>query len=115
MPISNTPTVIKPELAKRVVARLKSEGTMFPTAMAVTHVMEAIGAEIHSALMEGENVMLLGLGVLTLTTRKSRPGNNPLTGAALTIPAMYTARLKVSISLKRDLKLKMAADEKNAA
>ena len=115
MPVRQTTTVIKPDLAKRVVARLKAEETAHTNVQAVIHVMDALGEEVKNALLNGENVLLLGLGTLMLTERSARPGSNPLTGVPMTVPAMYRPKLKASSPLKKALKAKMAEEAQKPA
>lgn len=108
MPIQNTPTVNKDELATRIVNRLIATGTTYASHAAIVHVIDAMAAEVKAALFNGENVLLLGLGTLTLSIRKERAGINPITRAPLTVKAMFRIKLKNSAPMKKALALKMA-------
>jgi DNA-binding protein HU-beta len=54
---------------------------------------------IQGALKNGESVQLIGFGTFSVQKRAARTGKNPMTGAAIKIPAKKVAKWKASSSL----------------
>jgi integration host factor subunit beta len=52
----------------------------------VEKVVNAIIDEIEAALVRRDRVELRGFGTFTVKTRSARPGRNPRTGAAVSVP-----------------------------
>ena len=59
---------------------------------------EALDA-IQGALKKGDSVQLIGFGTFSVQKRAARTGKNPMTGAAIKIPAKKVAKWKASSSL----------------
>jgi len=73
------------------------------TGVSQTQVLMVINAAIQSvtkALAAGESVSLTGFGAFKVTERPERPGRNPKTGAALTIPAGKRVSFAASKKMK---------------
>jgi DNA-binding protein HU-beta len=60
--------------------------------------------EIIASLSKGKEVAIAGLGKFVVSSRKSRVGRNPKTGAKITIPAMKVPRFKAAKNLKEAVK-----------
>lgn len=56
---------------------------------------------IEKALASGKKVTISGFGTFLVTTRASRRGRNPQTGAEIKIPSMKIARFRAGESLKK--------------
>jgi DNA-binding protein HU-beta len=76
------------------------------TGVSQTQALMVLNAAIQSvtkALAAGESVSLTGFGAFRVTERSERPGRNPKTGEALTIPAgkrvSFTASKKMKDSI----------------
>jgi len=54
---------------------------------------------IQGALKKGDSVQLVGFGTFSVQKRAARTGKNPMTGAAIKIPAKKVAKWKASSSL----------------
>lgn len=105
----DTNKVGQQELVKRITANLRnkalgdqSNGSYIGNA-AADHFLRATAEEMQKALLAGEEVRLLGLGLLRVAEIPSRPGKNPLTGANVTIPAKRRVTFRVSTTLKREM------------
>lgn len=62
-----------------------------------TNVINMIAEELKA----GNDVPIRPIGSLTVTATKERPGRNPQTGAAITIPAGQRYSLKVSETFRK--------------
>ncbi len=51
-------------------------------------------------LKKGEKVQLVGFGTFEISERAAREGRNPLTGAAMSIPASKAPKFKAGKALK---------------
>ena len=63
---------------------------------------EALDAALYAiqgALKKGDSVQLVGFGTFSVQKRAARTGKNPMTGAAIKIPAKKVAKWKASSSL----------------
>lgn len=67
-------------------------------------VLDAALEVIARAVSRGDDVKLVGFGTFCRTTRKSRPGRNPKTGTALTIPAQKVPKFKPGKDFKELVK-----------
>ena len=81
------------QLAERADVRKKVADQVFRTAIEI----------IREALLNGESMRIMGLGVLHVVHRKPRTAMNPKKGTRVHVPAKRTVRLRVSKDLKRDL------------
>ena len=61
--------------------------------------LEAALDSIQEALKNGDSVQLIGFGTFSVQERAARTGKNPMTGAAIKIPAKKVAKWKASSSL----------------
>ena len=61
--------------------------------------LEAALDAIQGALKKGDSVQLIGFGTFSVQQRAARTGKNPMTGAAIKIPAKKVAKWKASSSL----------------
>ena len=52
-----------------------------------SQILDALSDTIMEAVAEGEKITLVGFGTFEPRERKERPGRNPNTGEAITIPA----------------------------
>jgi DNA-binding protein HU-beta len=62
--------------------------------------LESFIAGVTGALKKGKKVTLVGFGTFEAKKRAARTGRNPLTGAAVKIPARNVASFKVGSKLK---------------
>ena len=63
--------------------------------------IDDILAVITDEIQSGNNVRLLGFGTFSVQHRKERPGRNPTTGEAVTIPSKHYVSFKSGAFLKR--------------
>lgn len=63
-------------------------------------VINAVIASISSALAAGESVQLVGFGTFEVRNRAEKPGRNPRTGEAITVPAAKVPAFKAGKALK---------------
>lgn len=56
--------------------------------------LQTIEVGIVEALVNGENVQLVGFGTFTIKSHKARKGRNPKTGEELNIPAKNVVKFK---------------------
>lgn len=56
---------------------------------------------IADAVLDGEKVSLSGLGMLSLTFRRSRQSRNPVNGEPITVPERMAAKFKVSRAFRQ--------------
>lgn len=61
--------------------------------------LDATIAAITEALKAGDKVALIGFGTFAVAKRDARPGINPLTKKAITIPAKKQAKFKAGAEL----------------
>ena len=62
--------------------------------------LEVLTELIESAIRQGGEVPLKGLGKFKVQNRKARVGRNPLTGAEIQIPAKTVVKFTLSKALK---------------
>lgn len=65
-----------------------------------TRALDAFIAGVTGALKKGSKVTLVGFGTFEAKKRAARVGRNPLTGAAVNIPARKVVSFKVGSKLK---------------
>ena len=87
----------KTELVK-VVAE-KTELSVAAAGDVVSAVLDAIS----EALVEGQEVALVGFGTYKVSERAARTGRNPATGEAIEIPASKSVSFKASKALNSKL------------
>lgn len=56
--------------------------------------LQTVEVGIVEALINGENVQLVGFGTFTVKSHKARKGRNPKTGEELNIPAKNVVKFK---------------------
>ncbi len=62
--------------------------------------LNATVAAVTDALTKGDKVQLVGFGTFETRDREARTGRNPITGAAVEIPATRVPAFKASKNLK---------------
>jgi integration host factor subunit alpha len=95
LPVIETPTLTKAELADLLFERLglnKRESK---------DMVEAFFEIIHASLMKGEEVKLSGFGNFQIRRKAARPGRNPRTGESIPIKARNVVTFHASHKLKR--------------
>lgn len=63
-------------------------------------VLKTLGRIVADELKSGGDVVLPGIGKLSVKTRAARNGHNPATGEAMLIPARNVVHLSVAKALK---------------
>jgi len=79
-----------------------AEETNLPKAQ-VGRVLEALTSTVTTALQDGQEVTLHGLGKFATSERKGRTLNSPLVGGTKEIPASTVAKFKAASTLKKAL------------
>ena len=62
--------------------------------------VDALGEAVQAALAQGNEVVLPGLGKLTVKAKAAKAGRNPKTGEAITIPARKVPAFSAAKALK---------------
>lgn len=70
------------------------------TKKAVTEAVDSIVEAIVTTVKKGDTVTLTGFGTFKVSDRKARNGRNPITGAALKIPAKRVPVFKAGKEFK---------------
>lgn len=70
----------------------------------VNSVLNALERHASGELVEGNSVILPGIGKLVVTTRAARAGRNPKTGETLQVPASRTVKFRLTAGLKAAVK-----------
>ena len=65
--------------------------------------VDAFSEAVEEALLKGDKVMLMGLGTFSVSEQRPRPGRNPRTGEAATVPPHKRILFKPGIPLKKKL------------
>ncbi|MEY4752042.1 MAG: hypothetical protein RIQ60_4256 [Pseudomonadota bacterium] len=94
LPILETPTLTKAELAELLFERLglnKRESK---------DMVESFFDFVHRSLVQGEDVKLSGFGNFQVRRKAPRPGRNPRTGEAIPIRARNVVTFHASHKLK---------------
>ncbi len=68
--------------------------------------LDATIAVIEQALVEGDKVLLPGLGTLETKTRAARNCSNPRTGELIAVPAMQVPTFRAATTLKEKVNQK---------
>ncbi|CAK8740693.1 DNA-binding protein HU [Sodalis praecaptivus] len=84
---------------KLELMRVVSEKTGISQAKAGL-VIDAITEAVTQALATGDAVSLVGFGTFEVKSRAERPGRNPKTGEAMTIPAARVPAFRAGKALK---------------
>lgn len=63
-------------------------------------IREALAAEVTSMLKSGEEVSIGGIGKFSVAHRAARTGRNPITGAAVDVPAKNAVKFGAAKALK---------------
>lgn len=61
--------------------------------------LDAVVKSVSNALISGDKVGLIGFGTFSVVERVARPGINPSTKQAITIPAKKVTKFKASAEL----------------
>ena len=94
LPLLETPTLTKAELAELLFERLglnKRESK---------DMVEAFFEIVHATLVSGDDVKLSGFGNFNIRRKAPRPGRNPRTGEAIPIKARHVVTFHASHKLK---------------
>ncbi|HOY46237.1 MAG TPA: HU family DNA-binding protein [Candidatus Dojkabacteria bacterium] len=70
------------------------------TKKAVTEAVDAMVEAVVTTVKKGDTVTLTGFGTFKVSDRKARNGRNPITGAALKIPAKKVPVFKAGKEFK---------------
>jgi len=82
----------------------KVQETLGSTKADAERAMETIIDSIASALKNGEEVSIAGLGIFATKARAAREGRNPRTGETIRIAATRTAKFRPAKALKDAVK-----------
>lgn len=63
--------------------------------------LQAFEHGVTEALVNGDNVQMVGFGTFSVSERKARTGRNPQTGEALQIPAKTVVKFKAGKGLEQ--------------
>jgi DNA-binding protein HU-beta len=66
----------------------------------VKKTMDAFTEVLIATLKKEKKVKLSGIGILAVKNRKARTGRNPMTGAAIQIPAKRVVKMRIAKDLK---------------
>lgn len=86
-------TISKTDLIERIAAKLKTD-----KASARRH-LEQLIAEVHSAVQNGEEIIIRDLLSIKKVFRSARTARNPRTGEAVPVPAKQTIAVKPAAAL----------------
>lgn len=90
-------TTNKAELASRVAA------TLMITKAEATNAVNGVFDKLADALASGEKVQIPGLGTFIVKATAARKARNPITGAAVDVPAGKKVAFKPAADLKARL------------
>ena len=85
-----------------LIAKIATDAGLTKTQ--ATAAMQAVEVGITEALVNGEEVTLIGFGTFKVTERKAKTGRNPQTGEAIQIPASKSPTFKAGKALKDAVK-----------
>lgn len=85
-----------------LIAKIATDAGL--TKIQATAAMQAVEVGITEALVNGEEVTLIGFGTFKVTQRKAKTGRNPATGEPIAIPAKKVATFKAGKALKDAVK-----------
>lgn len=80
-----------------LVAAIKPEGV---SAAATEGILKSLGATVQEQLKAGNEVVLPGIGKLSVKSVAARTGRNPRTGDSVEIPAKNAPKFSASKQLK---------------
>ena len=83
--------------SKGLIGAVKKRGGY--TNEGAAHAVETVVASITHALLEGEEITIMGFGKFTVVDTPARTGRNPRTGEPLEIPAGRKVKFKLSPNL----------------
>lgn len=81
-----------------LIAKIATDAGLTKTQ--ATAAMQAVEVGITEALVNGEEVTLIGFGTFKVTERQAKTGRNPQTGEAIQIPAKKAPIFKAGKALK---------------
>ena len=67
----------------------------------VEAMLKAVLGSVTATLSKGGKVALIGFGTFSISKRAARTGRNPVTGAAIKIPAAKVAKFSAGAGLKK--------------
>lgn len=85
-----------------LIAKIATDAGLTKTQ--ATAAMQAVEVGITEALVNGEDVTLIGFGTFKVTERQAKTGRNPQTGEAIQIPAKKVPTFKAGKALKDAVK-----------
>lgn len=85
-----------------LIAKIATDAGLTKTQ--ATAAMQAVEVGITEALVNGEEVTLIGFGTFKVTERQAKTGRNPQTGEAIQIPAKKVPTFKAGKALKDAVK-----------
>jgi nucleoid DNA-binding protein len=85
-----------------LIAALATQTELPKTKVSV--VIDALVDTVTAKLIEGDEVVINGLGTFKVKERAERNGRNPATGEAIVIQACNVASFQVSATLKKAVK-----------
>jgi DNA-binding protein HU-beta len=85
------------QLINEIAAHTANEGV---SKAAVKFVLDGLSKVAHHELKKGGEVVLPGIGKLTVETRAARKGRNPATGEAIDIPEKRVPKFSALTVLK---------------
>ena len=85
-----------------LIAKIATDAGL--TKIQATAAMQAVEVGITEALVNGEEVTLIGFGTFKVTQRKAKTGRNPATGETIQIPAKKAPVFKAGKALKDAVK-----------
>ena len=65
--------------------------------------LESFLDSVQCTMKKGDKVSLIGFGTFSVQTRRERPGRNPKTGKAITIPAKKVVKFKAGSELSKSV------------
>jgi DNA-binding protein HU-beta len=68
--------------------------------------INAVFMAIEKALLDGEQVVISGVGTLCVVDRAARKARNPITGEEVNVPAKKTLKIKTCAGMMRKLTVK---------
>jgi len=96
--MAKTNTVRMTDLAKKMVEKFNM------TKKEAVEILNFLVSEVTSALKNGQQVKLTGLGTFKVRERKARTALNPKTGQKVTVPATRVPKFTPSRDLKEAVK-----------
>lgn len=85
-----------------LIAKIATDAGLTKTQ--ATAALQAVEVGITEALVNGEEVTLIGFGTFKVTERQAKTGRNPQTGEAIQIPAKKVPTFKAGKALKDAVK-----------